>query len=159
MNKFKILSSIEDVICLFILAYLAILLGMFSILILALSIAYYLPKLIIFLIRKKPIKTLLINSSIWFLIFGGITVWHNHISETIRLNANVIILEVEKYHSQHNKHPSSLKEIGVQELAKKYDIYYINNKGKASLFYRDYWTKFDSYFYSFIQKKWEHLYG
>lgn len=159
MNKFKVFSSVGDVICLFILAYLAIFSGIFSILILAISIAYYFPRLIILFIRKKPIRTLLINSTILFLVFGGITVWHNHISETIRLNAKVIVLEVEKYHSQYNEYPSSFKEIGVQELAKKYDIYYINDKEKASLFYQNYWTKFDVYIYSFIHKKWEYSYG
>jgi len=104
MNKFKVFSSVGDVICLFILAYLAIFSGIFSILILAISIAYYFPRLIILFIRKKPIRTLLINSTILFLVFGGITVWHNHISETIRLNAKVIVLEVEKYHSQYNEY-------------------------------------------------------
>ena len=156
MNKPKRLSTIGDYISLFILAYLAIISGTFSILILVISIAYYLPKLVTFLFTKKSTKALLINCSIWFLVFGGVTIWHIHISETIKINANKIVLEIEKYHYQNEKYPPSLKEIGALKLAKQYGIYYRNNEGQASLFYRDHWTKFDSYFYSFIKKEWEY---
>ena len=159
LKMFKLIIKNHLRACLFLSlsAYLAIDMGMFVVPVVIFSSAYYLLKLLIFFITKKPLKVTVINFCLWLFVYGTLAVGHHFVSQAKKSQANTLSIVIEEYFNQHNEYPESLDTIKSQVTAKKHKISYHKGQGEPILYYRSNYNPYDKYSYSFSEKKWHFL--
>ena len=154
MTRYLVKNYLGLCFCLSFYAFFAIPMGMMTISAAVFSSLYYLPNLVISFIKKKPLKTLAINYSIWIFVFVVVTSFHHFQAKTKKSHALVVLNSIEQYFEQHNQYPESIEVLKTERRKAKYRIFYQYEKGKPFLFYSSNYDPYMKHYYSFTESKW-----
>ena len=153
-TKYLVKNYLGLFFCLSLYAFFAIPMGMVTIPTVLFVSLYYLPNITISCIKKRPLKVLTINYSLWFFVFVAMMTFHHFQAKAKESHAHSVLNIIEEYFDQHNQYPKSIEVLKPQLPKTKYQVFYHNVKGKPVLFYSSNYDPFINHQYRFSEKKW-----
>ena len=109
---------------------------------------------------KAPAKRriFLINVVVWGVCLGiafAVQVWR---ADTVRQQADMIVVKIEEYRQQTGHYPDSLDKLNISHVQLKIDIgmsgYSLSEEGEPTFFYASTLAPFDVYMYDFSNSEW-----